>query len=80
LSADIGEQEIKLFVKSRTGFVVDPAELSSWLAKRLAPYQNPRYICVIDEFKRTASHRIIKQTLPATPNVCWDREAVNQSL
>jgi crotonobetaine/carnitine-CoA ligase len=80
VSADIGEQEIKLFVKSRTGFVVDPAELSSWLAKRLAPYQNPRYICVIDEFKRTASHRIIKQTLPATPNVCWDREAVNQSL
>jgi crotonobetaine/carnitine-CoA ligase len=80
VAADIGEQEIKLFVKPRKGFRVDPGELSSWLSTRLASYQNPRYICVVDEFQRTASQRIIKRTLAATSDDCWDRDAVNRLL
>jgi carnitine-CoA ligase len=71
--ADIGEQDIKLFVKARNGFRVDPTELSAWLSQRLAPYQNPRYICVVDDFERTASQRIIKPRLAETHNDCWDR-------
>jgi crotonobetaine/carnitine-CoA ligase len=75
VAADVGEQDIKLFVKARKGFHVDPAEVSSWLAERLAPYQNPRYICVVDEFERTASKRIIKRSLSEMPDDCWDRIA-----
>lgn len=75
VTADVGEQDIKLFVKTRKGFRVDPAEVSTWLAKRLAPYQNPRYIAVVDEFERTASQRIIKQTLSEMCDDCWDRLA-----
>jgi len=74
VKAEIGEQEIKLFVKRRAGAVLDAAALSGWLAERLAPYQNPRYLVMVDEFERTASQRIMKHKLaPDAP--AWDRTA-----
>ena len=63
VAAEIGEQEIKLFVKRSAGAALEPRELSDWLAERLAPYQNPRYIVMVDEFERTASQRIMKHKL-----------------
>jgi len=75
VAAEIGEQEIKLFVKPKPGAQVDPAEMSAWLAPRLAAYQNPRYIKVIDEFERTPSQRIMKHKLSARRDDCWDRLA-----
>jgi len=74
VAAEIGEQEIKLFVKRRAGAVLDAAALSGWLAERLAPYQNPRYIVMVDEFERTASQRIMKHRLPLAA-AAWDRTA-----
>ena len=44
VAADIGEQDIKLFVTLKAGNALDPASLSGWLAERLAPYQVPRYV------------------------------------
>ena len=78
VSADIGEQEIKLFVKRKPGTALDPQELSDWLAERLAPYQNPRYIVIVDEFERTASQRIMKQSLVGLPGYIFDRLAAVQ--
>ena len=40
VAAEIGEQDIKLFVKLKAGDALDPAALSGWLAERLAPYQS----------------------------------------
>jgi len=73
VAADIGEQEIKLFVKRKPGAALDAPALSKWLAERLAPYQNPRYIVMVDEFERTASQRIMKHKLVAHPAATWDR-------
>lgn len=73
VAADVGEQDIKLFVKPRDGIVIDPQALSGWLGQRLAPYQNPRYIAVVDEFERTASQRIMKHKLSPRLDDCWDR-------
>jgi crotonobetaine/carnitine-CoA ligase len=73
VAAEIGEQEIKLFVKRKPGAALDAPALSAWLAGRLAPYQNPRYIVMVDEFERTASQRIMKHKLAAHPAVAWDR-------
>lgn len=73
VKSDIGEQDIKLFVKCRPGQSIDAPALSSWLAERLAPYQNPRYLAFVDEFERTASQRIMKHKLPASLDGCWDR-------
>ena len=47
--------------------------LSAWIGERLAPYQNPRYIAVVDEFERTPSQRIMKHKLSKAPGNCWDR-------
>jgi crotonobetaine/carnitine-CoA ligase len=72
VAAEIGEQEIKLFVQPKAGSAVAPAELSTWLGSRLARYQRPRYIAVIDEFERTPSQRIIKHKLSKRTDDAWD--------
>jgi acyl-CoA synthetase (AMP-forming)/AMP-acid ligase II len=73
--AEVGEQDIKLFVQPKRGAAIRPAELSGWLAERLAPFQNPRYIAVVDSFERTPSQRIAKRGLPRDTTGCWDRLA-----
>jgi crotonobetaine/carnitine-CoA ligase len=73
--AEICEQDIKLFVKPRPGEEIDPRSLSAWLGRRLAPYQNPRYIEVVSAFERTPSQRIMKHRLSRETRDCWDRLA-----
>ncbi len=72
VAADIGEQEIKLFVKPRPGTSIEPAELSEWLEPQLAPYQRPRYIALIADFERTPSQRIMKHQLSKRTDDAWD--------
>jgi crotonobetaine/carnitine-CoA ligase len=79
VAAEIGEQEIKLFVKPTAGATLRPAELSRWLADRLAPYQNPRYIAIVNEFERTASARIMKHKLSRGTDDAWDRDGGNRT-
>ena len=74
VAAEIGEQDIKLFVKPKPGASIDPAALSAWLALRLAPYQQPRYIVVIADFERTPSYRIMKHQLSKCVDDAWDRD------
>ncbi|MCO5091319.1 class I adenylate-forming enzyme family protein [Bosea sp. (in: a-proteobacteria)] len=73
--SELGEQDIKLFVKPKPDCEVDPAALSDWLEERLAPYQNPRYIATVDGFERTPSERIMKHSLSKATTDCWDRGA-----
>jgi crotonobetaine/carnitine-CoA ligase len=73
VAADVGEQDIKLFVKPKPGAVVDLAALSAWLGERLPPYQNPRYLAVVEEFERTPSQRIMKHLLSTARGDCWVR-------
>jgi crotonobetaine/carnitine-CoA ligase len=80
IAAEIGEQDIKLFVKRRAGAALTSAELSDWLAERLAPYQNPRYIVMIDDFERTASQRIMKHKLAALTNAAFDRMELRSAV
>jgi crotonobetaine/carnitine-CoA ligase len=75
VAADIGEQDIKLFVKLRDGATLAPEQFSAWLAARLAPYQQPRYIVVVPDFERTPSQRIMKHRLATLGGQTWDRLA-----
>ncbi len=70
--ADVGEAAIKLFVKPKAGMSLRPGELSDWLAPRLARYQQPRYIGVVQEFERTPSQRIMKHKLSKRTDDAWD--------
>ena len=72
--AEIGEQDIKLFVKPKPGAAIDPASFLAWLAERLAPYQTPRYLALVAEFERTPSERIMKHKLPRDTAGAFDRE------
>ena len=74
VAAEIGEQDIKLFVKPKAGAALDAAELSQWLEPRLAPYQRPRYIAIIKEFERTPSQRIMKHRLSRRTDDAWNRQ------
>lgn len=71
--AEIGEQDIKLFVSPKKGRSISAALLCDWLQQRLPPYQIPRYIAVVDDFERTASHRIVKHRLSSRHDDYWDR-------
>ena len=71
--ADIGEQDIKLFIQPKQGAMIDPATFSRWIADRLPPYQHPRYIALVPCFARTPSQRIMKHKLSKALDDCWDR-------
>lgn len=75
VAAEVGEQEIKLFVQPKPGVALDPAALSAWLETRLARHQRPRYIAVVESFERTPSQRIMKHRLSRTTDDAWDRMA-----
>ncbi|MGX9962008.1 class I adenylate-forming enzyme family protein [Roseomonas sp. F4] len=72
VAADIGEQEIKLFLQAREGAAMDLAEVCAWLAPRLARHQRPRYLAVVQSFPRTPSQRIQKFALPTGVEDCFD--------
>ncbi len=78
--AEVGEQDIKLFVQPRDGMTVDLAVLSAWLTTRLAPYQNPRYLATVAEFERTPSQRIMKHTLSTARDDCFERFTSREAL
>jgi carnitine-CoA ligase len=79
VAAEVGEQEAILHVQPRSDATLDPAALSDWLAPRLARYQLPRYIRVVEGFARTPSQRIMKHALPHGPEGAWDRRAKEES-
>ena len=68
--AEIGEEDIKLFIKARRGEEPDPDTVFAWCARHLAHYQVPRYLAVVDGFEKTGTQRIRKETLPRTTADC----------
>jgi crotonobetaine/carnitine-CoA ligase len=72
VAADVGEEEIKLFVTLKPKMRLAPQELSAWLFSRLARHQRPRYIAIVNEFERTPSQRIMKHKLSKRTDEAWD--------
>ncbi|WP_011582949.1 MULTISPECIES: class I adenylate-forming enzyme family protein [Chelativorans] len=80
VKADIGEQEIKLFVRPADGHSIDAPQLHGWLTEQLGRYRAPRYIAFVDSFPKTPSERIRKGLLPQTTDDCWDAESHARTL
>jgi crotonobetaine/carnitine-CoA ligase len=72
VQAEVGEAEIKLFVKLKPDAELSPQELSLWLAPRLARYQRPRYVSIVEDFERTPNQRIMKHKLSKHIDDAWD--------
>jgi carnitine-CoA ligase len=75
VAADVGEAEIKLFVALKRDTRLAAHELSEWLSTRLARFQRPRYIAIVDQFERTPSQRIMKHKLSGRTDDAWDADA-----
>ncbi len=71
--SEIGEQDIKVFVRRANGHEIDPVDLIRWCERDLAYYQIPRFVTFVDDFPRGPTHRIKKQELPEDLE-SWDLE------
>jgi crotonobetaine/carnitine-CoA ligase len=74
VASEIGEQDIRVFVKLAAGPQLDALELIRWCERDLAYYQIPRFVDFVDDFPRGPTQRIRKRDLPASTQGSWDLE------
>ncbi|TSH89177.1 ATP-dependent acyl-CoA ligase [Verticiella sediminum] len=72
--SELGEDELKLFVRLKDGHRVSERELVEWSLAHLPYFQVPRYMVFIDEFPKTPTQRIQKKELSRSTDAVWDRE------
>ncbi|MCG5213635.1 AMP-binding protein [Streptosporangium sp. KLBMP 9127] len=72
VAAEVGEQDIKVFIRLAGDTTLDVAELLYWCRERLADFQVPRYVEIVDDFPRTPSERVIKSKLSPSVAHCFD--------
>jgi crotonobetaine/carnitine-CoA ligase len=75
--AELGEDEVKIFIVPVGGRVVDPADLIAFLVPRLPRFMIPRFVEMVDELPKTQTSRVQKFDLRGRPNTgaTWDRQA-----
>lgn len=80
--SEVSEDEVLAVVTPVEGTVIDPAELTAFLAERVAHFMVPRYIRVVDDLPKTASGKLQKHMLRAegVTTDTWDREAAGVRL
>jgi crotonobetaine/carnitine-CoA ligase len=74
VAAEVGEQDLKVFLKCASGVRLDPLDFIKWCEPRMAYYQIPRYIAFIEDFEKTPTQRISKDKLSRDITDCWDLE------
>ena len=74
VASDVGDEDIKVFVKPIGGKRLDPLDLIRWCESRLAYFQIPRYIELVDAFPLTPTERIRKDQLSTSVAGCFDLE------
>ncbi len=80
VDTDVGEQDIKAYVKPAAGAKPDPLDIVQWCEARLAYFQVPRYIAFVDGFAKTPTERVRKETLSKQADGAWDLEASGYKL
>lgn len=73
--SELGDDELKIFVRLKAGAALDAAELVAWSRDRLPHFQVPRFVAFIDEFPKTPTLRIRKMELSRATHGVWDAEA-----
>jgi crotonobetaine/carnitine-CoA ligase len=74
--SDLGEDEVKIDVVLQPGASLDPTELLDFCKGRMAYYAVPRYVEIVEEIPKTATHRVqygILRQRGIGPGA-WDRE------
>lgn len=78
--SDIGDEDIKVFVKVAPNHHIEPLDIIRWCEPRLAYYQMPRYVEIVEDFPRGPTQRIRKTILPRTVDKSWDLEKSGYKL
>lgn len=80
--SDIGEEDVKIFVRLRPGERVAPEELLLHLEDHVPYFAVPRYVEFIEDFPKTPTERIRKHLLKDHPITAstWDRERAGYVL
>ena len=74
VASDVGDEDVKIFVKPVAGTSLDPLDLIRWCERHLAYFQIPRYVELVDAFPLTPTERIRKDQLSTSVAACWDLE------
>lgn len=74
VATDVGEEDLKLFVKPSPGSPREPAALIGWCEERLPRFQVPRFVAYVEGFDLTPTLRVRKERLSRRTDDCWDRE------
>ena len=64
--SELGEEEVKLVVVAAAGQTVDPAELARHCQQTLPDFCQPRYLEILDELPKGATHKVNKHQLRNT--------------
>jgi crotonobetaine/carnitine-CoA ligase len=74
--SDIGEEDVKIFVRLRPGESVKPEDLLRHLEEHVPYFAIPRYVEFVDDFPKTPTERIRKHMLKerTAGESAWDRE------
>ena len=76
--SELGEDEVKAYVVSREGSVLEPRDVVYWCAEHLAYFKVPRYVELRERLPRTPSLRVRKDVLRQEREDliegCFDRE------
>ncbi|MFT3778461.1 MAG: hypothetical protein QM772_09385 [Ottowia sp.] len=72
--SELGDEELKLFVRLAEGAELAPQALVDWCKPRMPAFQVPRFVAFIGEFPKTPTQRIRKNELPRDLIGAWDAE------
>jgi len=61
--SELGEEEIMVCIEPVAGRQIDPRALQAFLQGRLPKFAVPRYVEILAELPRTATHRVQKNVL-----------------
>ena len=62
--SELGEEDVKVVVAARPGHTIDPHELAGYCAGRLPDFAAPRYVQVVAELPKGATHKVDKVQAP----------------
>jgi carnitine-CoA ligase len=73
--AELGEDDVKIYVVLLPGKRLDPADLIKFCEERMAYFMVPRYVEFLEAFPKTATERTQKFELRKKGiGEAWDRE------
>lgn len=77
---ELGDDELKIFIRTTAGRTLDPLEVIRWCEPRMPYFQVPRYVAFVDRFPRTPTQRIQKKELSRSVQGVWDLNASGYAI